>query len=281
MNEEDTKYFSHYQPRLLSAEQLLDAICHVTDRPENFAGLPPGTRATQLPAPDLVKHDFLKIFGQPERQTVCACERSSESNLGMAIQFFNGPLIYNKLRDDGNRFRKLMKSEKSDNEIITMLHLAAVNRAPTEKELQASLQHIASKDGESAKKNMELEAKIAGVAKQVQDVRNPAYEKLLDAKLESVPEPLRADSKVAVQTEEGKRSEVQKYLIAKFGKNLVVSDEDVVKALDDATKKKLEALKKELAELPKQKLPPGSDRIMALEDICWAILNTNEFLFQH
>ena len=267
--------------RLLSAEQLLDAICHVTDRPENFAGLPPGTRATQLPAPDLVKHDFLKIFGQPERQTVCACERSSESNLGMAIQFFNGPLIYNKLRDDGNRFRKLMKSEKSDNEIITMLHLAAVNRAPTEKELQASLQHIASKDGESAKKNMELEAKIAGVAKQVQDVRNPAYEKLLDAKLESVPEPLRADSKVAVQTEEGKRSEVQKYLIAKFGKNLVVSDEDVVKALDDATKKKLEALKKELAELPKQKLPPGSDRIMALEDICWAILNTNEFLFQH
>ena len=281
MNEEDTKYFSHYQPRLLSAEQLLDAICHVTDRPENFAGLPPGTRATQLPAPDLVKHDFLKIFGQPERQTVCACERSSESNLGMAIQFFNGPLIYNKLRDDGNRFRKLMKSEKSDNEIITMLHLAAVNRAPTEKELQASLQHIASKDGESAKKNMELEAKIAGVAKQVQDVRNPAYEKLLDAKLESVPEPLRADAKVAVQTEEGKRSEVQKYLIAKFGKNLVVSDEDVVKALDDATKKKLEALKKELAELPKQKLPPGSDRIMALEDICWAILNTNEFLFQH
>ena len=74
---------------------------------------------------------------------------------------------------------------------------------------------------------------------------------------------------------------MQKYLVQKFGKGLVVSDEEVVKALDDATKKKLEALKKELAELPKQKLPPGSDRIMALEDICWAILNTNEFLFQH
>ena len=23
------------------------------------------------------------------------------------------------------------------------------------------------------------------------------------------------------------------------------------------------------------------DRILALEDVCWAILNTNEFLFQH
>ena len=84
-----------------------------------------GTRATQLPAPDLVKHEFLKIFGQPERQTVCQCERSTESNLGMAIQFFNGPLIYNKLRDENNRFRKLMKAEKTDSDIIANLHLAA------------------------------------------------------------------------------------------------------------------------------------------------------------
>ena len=96
-NEEDVRFFSHYQPRLLSAEQLLDAICHVTDLNETFGSLPPGTKATQLPAPDLVNNDFLKIFGQPERQTVCACERTSESNLGMAIQFFNGPLVYNKL----------------------------------------------------------------------------------------------------------------------------------------------------------------------------------------
>ena len=88
-NEDDTKYFSHYQPRLLSAEQLLDAICHVTQVAESFGGLPAGTKATHLPAPDLVNNEFLKIFGQPERQTVCACERTNESNLSMAIQFFN------------------------------------------------------------------------------------------------------------------------------------------------------------------------------------------------
>ena len=33
-NKDDAKYFSHYQPRLLSAEQLLDAICAVTGLPE-------------------------------------------------------------------------------------------------------------------------------------------------------------------------------------------------------------------------------------------------------
>jgi hypothetical protein len=144
-NRDDVKYFSHYQPRLLSAEQLLDAIGTLTDLPEAFAGLPPTVRATQLPAPDLAKHEFLKIFGQPERQTVCACERAGDSNLGMAIQLFNGPLIYGKLRAENNRFRKLIAAGKSNDEIIRELYLAAVCRQPSDKELEASLAHIAAK----------------------------------------------------------------------------------------------------------------------------------------
>ena len=145
-NETDARCFSHYQPRMLSAEQLLDAICHVTGLPETFGSLPPGTQATQLPAPDLAKSDFVKIFGQPERQTVCACERTNESNLGMAIQFFNGPLVYGKLRDENNRFRKLIAENKTDEQIVTVLYLAAVCRKPTDKELEASLAHIKSKE---------------------------------------------------------------------------------------------------------------------------------------
>jgi hypothetical protein len=144
-NKDDVKYFSHYQPRLLSAEQLLDAICAMTALPEAFAGLPAGTKATELPTPDIAKHEFLKIFGQPERQTVCACERASDSNLGMAIQFFNGPLIYGKLRDANNRFRKAIAAGKPNEEIITELYLSAVCRKPTPKELEVSLAHIAAK----------------------------------------------------------------------------------------------------------------------------------------
>lgn len=145
-NEDDTKYFSHYQPRLLSAEQLLDAICHVTQVAESFGGLPAGTKATHLPAPDLVNNEFLKIFGQPERQTVCACERTNESNLSMAIQFFNGPLIYGKLKDESNSFRKSMTDGKSNTEIITLLYNLAVCRNPSDTELKASLEHIESKE---------------------------------------------------------------------------------------------------------------------------------------
>ncbi len=145
-NEDDTKYFSHYQPRLLSAEQLLDAICHVTQVAETFGGLPAGTKATHLPAPDLVNNEFLKIFGQPERQTVCACERTNESNLSMAIQFFNGPLIYNKLKSETNSFRRSMTDGKDNSQIITLLYNLAVCRNPSETELKASLDHIASKE---------------------------------------------------------------------------------------------------------------------------------------
>src|SRR5262249_21014059 len=62
LNRDDDVYFSHARVRLLSAEQLLDAIGRVTGVPERFAGFPSGTRAAQLPDGEL-SHPFLKAFG--------------------------------------------------------------------------------------------------------------------------------------------------------------------------------------------------------------------------
>lgn len=144
-NEKDKNYFSHQSPRMLSAEQLLDAINHVAGLSQTFAGLPSDMKATQLPAPDVAKNAFLKVFGQPERTTVCACERAEDSNLGMAIELFNGPLVYEKLRDANNRFRKLHAAGRTAQEVIRELYLAALCRPPTETELEASLQHCQSR----------------------------------------------------------------------------------------------------------------------------------------
>jgi hypothetical protein len=281
LNKDDLKYFSHYQPRLLGAEQLLDAICQVTSISEQFGPLPAGTKATQLPAPDIVKHEFLKIFGQPERQTVCACERSNESNLGMAIQFFNGPLIYNKLRDENNRFRLLAKAGKGDAEIIEQLYLAAVNRKPTDAEKNASLKHIATKDLQIAAKNVELETQLATMNKQVSDLRASWQAKLVEQKLAAIPEAVRADLKAALAVAEAQRNEIQKYLAQKLGPSLAVTPEEAATAMDEAAKKQLAESQTKIAELEKQKQQPGARRIEALEDVCWAVLNTNEFLFQH
>ncbi len=140
-NKEDTKYFSHQEPRLLGAEQLLDAINRTLALEQKFGNLPAGTLATQLPAPDVVKVDFLKVFGQPERSTVCACERADDSNLGMAIELFNGPMIHEKLRDASNRFRKSLAVGKTVEEVVNEIYLAAVCRPPSEIEMTTAMEH--------------------------------------------------------------------------------------------------------------------------------------------
>ena len=142
-NETDDLYCSHAVTRMLSAEQLLDAICAVTDVPEKFKGVPAGFRATQLPEPP-TDHYFLKVFGQPQRQMACECERSNESNLAQALQMINGPTVHNKLRDDAGRIKQLMDAGRSDEEIIRELYLAAVSREPTSAELSAAVKHIAA-----------------------------------------------------------------------------------------------------------------------------------------
>ena len=142
-NANDVKYFSHATTRLLSAEQLLDAICRVTSVTEKFAGLPSGTRATQLPSPD-VDSEFLKVFGQPARETACQCERSTDSNLSQALQMINGPLVHGKVRDEKNRLRSLLAAGKSNEEIVGELYLAALCRPPSEPEMAAATKHVAN-----------------------------------------------------------------------------------------------------------------------------------------
>lgn len=140
-NKDDSKYFSHATTKLLSAEQLLDALCDVTAVPEKFAGLPAGTRAIQLPDGE-VNHPFLKTFGQPARELACECERESDSNLAQALQLINGPTINDKLRNPNNRLGKLLADKKSDNEILDALYLAALARPATDAERAPALSHV-------------------------------------------------------------------------------------------------------------------------------------------
>ena len=142
-NKDDEIYCSHANTRLLSAEQLLDGICAVTNVPEQFPGMPLGMRATELADPP-TDHYFLKVFGQPQREMACQCERSSESNLSQALQMINGPVVHNKLRADNGRIATMLKENKPEEEIITALYLAALARTPSVEEMNASKQHIAA-----------------------------------------------------------------------------------------------------------------------------------------
>ena len=141
-NKDDAKYFSHAVTKLLTAEQLLDALCDVTGVAEKFAGLPAGTRAIQLPDGE-VNHPFLKTFGQPARELACECERESDGNLAQALQLINGPTVNSKVRDPNNRLGKLLAAKASDTERLTDLYYAALARPPFEDEQKVALAHVA------------------------------------------------------------------------------------------------------------------------------------------
>ena len=148
-NGEDRRLFSHFQPRLLSAEQLLDAVCRVTGLTESFEGLPAGTRATALPSPQM-NHAFLKTFGQPSRDTVCTCERATEPQLAQALEFLSGKLVHGKLESANNRFRKALAAGSSDREIVTEIYWTALSRPPSTGELTSAFRHIAGASDRAA-----------------------------------------------------------------------------------------------------------------------------------
>jgi hypothetical protein len=140
-NKDDSKYFSHAVTKLLTAEQLLDAICAVTESPEKFNGMPLGTRAVQLPDGD-GNHPFLKTFGQPARELACECEREGDSNLAQALQLINGPTLNDKLRSPKSRLSRLLAAKTPDAEILNELYLATLSRLPSSEDSRAALDHV-------------------------------------------------------------------------------------------------------------------------------------------
>jgi hypothetical protein len=145
-NAEDDTHFSKAIVRPLEAEQLLDAVAHVTGSRPRFPGYPAGTRAGQVAALPQDRRSrkgadaerFLKAFGKPERLLTCECERSGDMGLAQAFQLLTGDLLQEMLTDPDNRLSRLLDTGKSDTQIIEELYLTALSRRPTRSE-EASL----------------------------------------------------------------------------------------------------------------------------------------------
>jgi hypothetical protein len=132
-NKQDELFFTHYLPKRLPAETLLDAIDYACGTREKFGGLPQGTRAIQLPDPN-VGSEFLDTFGRPPRLVACECERMPEANLSQTLRLMNGELVNRKVGEKGGRLDKLLAAKRSDDIILNELYLTTLDRQPTRRE---------------------------------------------------------------------------------------------------------------------------------------------------
>ena len=162
-NETDDALFSHYPIRRLTAEQMQDAIGYATGslappvdlgaqitKAENELAAAPADKAkqtalrrlkdrtsyaTQRLTPE--QSQFLMAFGQPKRESPCACERVDEPTVDQALQLLNGPLVAGRVSGSADTFAKL-----TDAELAERLWLAAFARLPNEAEQKKVADHM-------------------------------------------------------------------------------------------------------------------------------------------
>jgi hypothetical protein len=147
-NADDEGNFARAVIRRLTAEEMLDAQCHVLGVSAEFAGYDLGTRAGQIAGVQRVRKRqrrggdgdrFLKLFGKPDRLLACECERSNETTLTQAFFLVGDEGINERLASPGNRLDALARSPLSDAEAVTELYWSALGRSPSDEEVEASL----------------------------------------------------------------------------------------------------------------------------------------------
>jgi hypothetical protein len=144
-NQTDRRFYSHYYAKRMSAEVLLDAISQVTGVPDAFPGYPVGIRATQLPDPGVESH-FLKLFGQSDRVTACACERNGDVTLPQLLHLQNGASVVEKIRSADGRLAKLTQEMTDNATLVETLFLTAMGRRPLESETRTVARMLEGSD---------------------------------------------------------------------------------------------------------------------------------------
>lgn len=115
--------------------------------------------------------------------------------------------------------------------------------------------------------NAEIQKPLDKLEEELADLRMPYEDMLLDKRLEALPEQIRADAKEAVRTDEEKLTDVQKYLLEKFGEKLEVTPEEVTALLEknEPHRAEQERIKSRIATLEGYRRSYG--KIQALWDV--------------
>jgi hypothetical protein len=141
-NETDKTNFSHAIPRRLNAEQLMDALTQATGVRPEFPEVPKDTPAEEFPDPHVGKDGFLDLFGRPQRESACECERKTDLSLPQALNLVNGRTISDAIADPSGRIAKTIIAGAADRELIEELYLAALSRMPDPAERDKGITYL-------------------------------------------------------------------------------------------------------------------------------------------
>jgi len=131
------------QQRLVIERQLAATprVAQLRDELRRYAERSEYQTQRLVPEPN----DFLQAFGQPKRETACACERLNEPTIDQSLQVLNGELVWRQTSEGGQRLAGL-----TDGPLIDELYLGALSRQPNEVERTKALAFLRGKADRTA-----------------------------------------------------------------------------------------------------------------------------------
>lgn len=162
-NKDDQQNYARYYPRRLSAEVMLDAMNDAAGAKNNFNHQPVGIRAVALPDDSAnIESFFLRVFGRPQMDTACECERTANADLAQSLHLINSDAMLKLLSAPNGRAVQLARDKtKDDRTHITELYLHTLSRLPSKNELDIAMAHLAKKRKQSAANPKQLSAEQA------------------------------------------------------------------------------------------------------------------------
>jgi hypothetical protein len=144
-----TPYFARHYVRVLTAEQMHDAIAEATQVYGNYrqrdmlynTRLPSIRFVTEASTPENINNgeakDLMRTFGASNREQ---SDRRSEGSILQALTLMNSPFVTKRVEaSGGSRVEQLVKSDRDNGAIVDELYLATLSRPPLADEKQLAL----------------------------------------------------------------------------------------------------------------------------------------------
>ena len=144
-NAKDETLYSHYLIHRLTAEQLIDAVCDITDVPEIYSSrapepytfLPKNTRAIQI-EDGTISSSVLEMFGRPSRDISFESDRNNNLTMKQVLFLLNSSQITDKIKNS-KKLKLLTEKLISKDKLIEEIYLLVLNRFPSNMELNTVL----------------------------------------------------------------------------------------------------------------------------------------------